>query len=128
MVGEFLFLYEDVSMIEHEKSKQGLAVSQVVDVASLVQYNDGAVVSRILMKNEAGTVTLFSFDQGQILSEHTAPFDALVHVIDGQAEFIIGGKTFELSAGQMILMPADIPHAVNAVKRFKMVLTMLKKK
>lgn len=95
-------------------------------VADLLSYQEGAIVSRILTKKPTGSVTLFAFDQGQSLSEHTAPFDALVHLLDGEAEVTIGGVPHLLGAGQVILMPADIPHALRAVHRFKMVLTMLR--
>jgi len=95
-------------------------------VVDLLAYQEGAIVSRILAKKPTGSVTVFAFDQGQSLSEHTAPFDALVHLLDGEAEITIGGKPHLLAAGQVILMPADIPHAVRAVRRFKMILTMLR--
>ena len=97
-------------------------------LADLIDYQTGSVVSRQLVRNEAGTVTLFAFDEGQSLSEHTTPFDALVQIIDGQAELIIGGAAVPATAGQMVLMPADVPHAVRARQRFKMLLTMLKAK
>jgi quercetin dioxygenase-like cupin family protein len=100
--------------------------SDVLRVAELVAYADGAVVSRTLLKSKAGNVTLFAFDADQGLSEHAAPFDALVHVLDGRGEFTIGGRAHEVGAGEAILMPANIPHAVRAVGRFKMLLTMLR--
>ncbi|HTX91724.1 MAG TPA: cupin domain-containing protein [Anaerolineales bacterium] len=100
--------------------------SEVLHVAALVEYQDGSVVSRQISKAEGGNVTLFAFDEGQELSEHTAPYDALVHVLDGEAEIRIGGNPFTLGSGDAILMPANIPHAVRAVKRFKMLLTMIK--
>ena len=114
-------------MTAEEMPKPRMQASQAFDLAGLVEYGQGAVVSRTLIENEAGTVTLFAFDEGQGLSEHTAPFDALVQVVDGQGEFIIGGKSCAVSAGQIILMPADVPHAVRATTRFKMLLTMLRK-
>jgi quercetin dioxygenase-like cupin family protein len=95
-------------------------------VAALADYQTCAVVSRQITKAEGGNVTLFAFDEGQELSEHTAPFDALVHVLDGEAEIKIAGQTFRLEAGEAILMPADQPHAVRAIKKFKMLLTMIK--
>jgi quercetin dioxygenase-like cupin family protein len=91
-----------------------------------VSYADGSVVSRTLKKNEGGTVTLFSFDTGQGLSEHSAPFDAIVQILDGEAELTIGGKTITAVAGEMVIMPANIPHALEAKKRFKMMLIMVK--
>ncbi|MBI2922988.1 MAG: cupin domain-containing protein [Planctomycetes bacterium] len=91
-----------------------------------VAYGEGAVVSRTLVQNTAGTVTLFAFDKGQELSEHTAPFDALVQVLDGEARISVGGKPHAVAAGEAILMPANVPHALRATKRFKMLLTMLR--
>ena len=100
--------------------------SEILDVAALVETQTGSVVSRQITKSEAGNVTLFAFDAGQELSEHTAPFDALVHVLDGQAEIRISGQPFLLQAGQAIVMPANEPHALRAVTPFKMLLTMIK--
>ena len=102
------------------------AVAQPIDIAGSVSYADGSVVSRTLKKNEGGTVTLFSFDAGQGLSEHSAPFDAIVQILDGEAELTIGGKTITAGVGEMVIMPADIPHALEAKKRFKMMLIMVK--
>jgi quercetin dioxygenase-like cupin family protein len=101
--------------------------SQVLRMAELVNYQDGSVVSRQLTKADAGNVTLFAFDKEQELSEHTAPFHALVHVLDGEAEIRISSKAFNLKAGDAIIMPADEPHAVKAISRFKMLLTMIRK-
>ena len=101
--------------------------SQVLHMADLATYQEGSVVSRQITKDEAGNVTLFAFDEGQELSEHTAPFDALVHVLDGQAEVKISGTPFELNTGDAIIMPADEPHALRAVTKFKMLLTMIRK-
>ena len=115
-------------MADNKAVKSKIQESQTLDLAGLVEYNEGAVVSRTLIENDAGTVTLFAFDAGQGLSEHAAPFDALVQVIDGQGEFVIGGKSCQVGSGQIILMPANIPHAVRAIGRFKMLLTMLRKK
>jgi quercetin dioxygenase-like cupin family protein len=98
-------------------------VSRVVD---LVSYQSGAVVSRIVVKRDAGNVTLFAFDAGQELSEHTAPYDALVQVLDGEAAIAIAGRPYRVQAGDMIVMPAHQPHAVKAVSRFKMLLTMIR--
>ncbi len=99
--------------------------SEILKIAGLAAYQDGAVVSRQITKSAAGNVTLFAFDEGQELSEHTAPFDALVHILEGTAEIRISGEAFALEAGEAIIMPADAPHAVRAVKRFKMLLTMI---
>lgn len=101
--------------------------SEILHMNDLVAYQEGSVVSRQITKAEAGNVTLFAFDQDQELSEHTAPFDALVHVLDGEAEVRISGKLFHLKAGDAIIMPADEPHALKATSRFKMLLTMIRK-
>ena len=100
--------------------------AQILRIAELVDYQDGSVVSRIVVKAETGNVTLFAFDENQELSEHTAPFDALVHVLDGDIEITISGARFQLSAGDAIIMPAGEAHAVKAVTRFKMLLTMIR--
>lgn len=91
-----------------------------------VKYADGSVVSKIVLKNDAGSLTLFSFDKGQVLSEHTAPFDAVVQVIEGVAEVLVAGKSHLLMAGESIIMPANVAHAIKAVERFKMQLVMIK--
>jgi quercetin dioxygenase-like cupin family protein len=98
----------------------------VTAVAEHVRYQDGAVVSREIVRTPAGSVTLFAFDEGQGLSEHTAPFDALVQVVDGEAEITISGKPHRVQGGEMILMPAGEPHALKALKKFKMILTMVR--
>ncbi len=99
---------------------------RVARMAGLVDYQAGSVVSRTVIEKETGTCTLFAFDEGQGLSEHTAPFDALVSLLDGEAEITISGKPFHLKEGDMIIMPADEPHALKAVKKFKMMLVMIK--
>jgi quercetin dioxygenase-like cupin family protein len=100
--------------------------SEILNFVSMVDYQTGAVVSRQITKAEAGNVTLFAFDQGQELSEHTAPYDALVHVLDGEAEIRISGKPFMLKAGDAIIMPANDPHALKAITKYKMLLTMIR--
>ena len=100
--------------------------SEAVRVSDLVHYQDGSTVSREIVKKPTGTVTAFAFDTEQGLSEHTAPFDALVHVLEGDAEISIAGKLHRLQSGEMILMPAGQPHALKALKRFKMILTMIR--
>lgn len=109
-----------------EPQKRTLDPSTPVHLGAMVDYAEASIVSRILAKNSAGNVTLFSFDQGQSLSEHSTPFDALVQVIEGKVELVIGGKPLTAKAGEVVLMPANIPHAVNAAERFKMLLIMLK--
>jgi quercetin dioxygenase-like cupin family protein len=95
-------------------------------LVDLIDYQDGSVVSKTLIKKDTGTVTVFAFDQYQGLSEHTAPFDAMVVVVDGTVEITISGNPMVLSKGQMIIMPANEPHALKAVERFKMMLIMIK--
>jgi quercetin dioxygenase-like cupin family protein len=110
---------------EKEKDPQGL-VAEVNRLADLVAYQRGSVVSRTIIDKKAGTVTLFSFEEGQGLSEHTAPFDALVYLLDGKAEVSISGKPLHLREGEMTIMPANQPHALKAVTKFKMLLTMIR--
>ncbi len=100
--------------------------ARVLHTAELVSYQEGAVVSRTLINQKTGTVTLFAFDAGQELSEHTAPYDALVQVLDGETEISIAGQPFQLKAGDAIIMPANDPHAVKALTKFKMMLTMIR--
>lgn len=100
--------------------------SQVLHMAEMVSYQDGSVVSRQITKADGGNVTLFAFDINQGLSEHTAPFDALVHILEGEAEVTISGKPFQLKIGDAIIMPANEPHALKAVQKFKMLLTMIR--
>lgn len=92
----------------------------------LLDYQEGSIVSRTLIDKKAGTVTLFAFDEGQGLSEHTAPFDALVHIIDGEAEITLSGNAIQMKGGEMVVMPANQPHALRALTRFKMILIMIK--
>jgi len=96
------------------------------NLSSLIEYQGGSVVSKEVIKKEKGTVTLFAFDKGQGLSEHIAPFDALVYIFDGQAEINIAGRQYSLKAGQIIIMPANKPHSLKAVERFKMLLVMIR--
>lgn len=111
---------------ETASKTKGLPGAQVARVSELVQYQDGAVVSREIVKRPTGNVTLFAFDAGQGLSEHTAPFDALAQVVEGDAEISISGQSHRVQGGEMILMPAGQPHALKALQRFKMVLTMIR--
>ena len=101
-------------------------ISNPTTILSLVSYQNGSVVSRTLVKKEAGTVTLFAFDEGQSLSEHTAPFDAMVQVLEGETEITISGTPYTLKPGELIIMPANEPHAVKALTKFKMLLTMIR--
>lgn len=102
--------------------------SEVLHLADLASYQDGSVVSRQITKAEAGNITLFAFDTDQELSEHTAPFDALLHVLDGDARITISGQSYSLRTGDAIILPANEPHAVKALTRFKMLLTMIRSK
>jgi quercetin dioxygenase-like cupin family protein len=101
-------------------------VGKVVNLANLLDYQEGAVVSRTVIDKKTGTVTVFAFDQGQGLSEHTAPFDALVYVLDGEAMITVAGVESRVAAGEMLIMPANKPHALRASKRFKMMLVMIR--
>ncbi|MEA2207103.1 MAG: hypothetical protein QOE77_3879 [Blastocatellia bacterium] len=107
-------------------SDEQTSSAAVQSLTGLLQYQNGSIVSRVLLKNQGGTVTLFAFDEGEGLSEHTAPFAALVLVIDGEAEVEIAGKAHRVSSGETITLPANVPHAVRAATRFKMMLTMLR--
>ena len=100
---------------------------QVKNLSDLVKYQENAVVSSEIIKKDAGTVTVFAFDKGQGLSEHTAPFDALVNIIDGRAEVSISGELFTVKEGEMIIMPANKPHSMKGMEKFKMLLVMIKK-
>ena len=104
----------------------GSLLSRVANMAGLVDYQAGSVVSRTVIDKPAGTLTLFAFDAGQGLSEHTAPYDALVYLLDGRAEITISGKPYKLKQGDMLIMPANLPHALKAAARFKMLLVMVK--
>lgn len=95
-------------------------------MANMIDYSEGGIVSSQVLKSKAGNITLFSFDKGQGLSEHSAPFDAFVQILDGNAEIRIGGKPLNLKAGESIIMPANITHALQATEKFKMLLTMIK--
>lgn len=105
---------------------KGLPPSEVFTLNELVDYQEGSVISRQLLKRDKGNVTLFAFDKGEGLSEHTAPFDAVVQVLEGEVEITISGKPYKLSAGEMLIMPANEPHGLKALERFKMQLVMIR--
>jgi quercetin dioxygenase-like cupin family protein len=111
-----------------KKAAQQTLLARPAVLKKLIGYQKGSVVSQELVAKKTGTVTIFAFDQGQGLSPHSAPYDALVQVVDGKAEITIGGKKHLVNTGEMLLMPAGVPHAVKAVSRFKMVLTMIRSK
>ncbi len=100
--------------------------AKAVRLTDLIEYQEGSVVSRTILDKKAGTVTLFAFDQGQGLSEHTAPYDAIVHVLEGEVQVTISGKPIKVLQGEMALMPAGKPHALTALSKFKMLLTMIR--
>jgi len=110
-----------------KNSRKLLETSKSFELKKLIEYSKDSIVSRTIAESKAGSLTVFAFDGGQGLSEHSAPFDAIVQVIDGNGELIIGGSPVKVSAGQIIIMPANVPHAVRAVRKFKMLLTMIKK-
>jgi quercetin dioxygenase-like cupin family protein len=101
-------------------------LSHLIHLKEVVNYEEGSIVSRTIVEKNTGTVSLFSFAEGQGLGEHTAPFDALVYVYDGEAEVVITGKPFKLQAGDFIVMPANNPHSLKAIKNFKMMLIMIR--
>jgi quercetin dioxygenase-like cupin family protein len=114
-------------MKEHRSGSGGSTqVGSVERLVDLVEYQPQSIVSRTIIEKDTGTVTLFAFSQEQSLSEHTAPFDALVYILDGKAEVTISGQAFPLKQGDMIIMPANEPHAVKALQNFKMMLTMVR--
>ena len=111
---------------ETSAKPKDLPGAHVANVLGLVNYQDGAVVSREIVKKPTGNVSIFAFDEGQGLSEHTAPFDALVQVLEGEVEITIAGQAHRLQGGEMMLMPAGQPHALKAGTKFKMILTMIR--
>jgi len=111
---------------QQAQTKSEMPVAEVVRLADLVNYQEGAVVSRTLLKRATGTVTLFAFDEGQGLSEHTAPFDAVAHLLAGEAEIAVSGKPLRTKAGEAVLMPTNQPHSLKALSKFKMLLTMIR--
>ncbi len=111
---------------EQKKNDKAMATAQILKMFSLAEYQENSIVSRTLIDKKAGTVTFFAFDQGQGLSEHVAPFDAMVSILDGEAEVAISGKAFHLRDGEMIILPANKPHALKAITKFKMMLIMIK--
>ncbi len=114
--------------MEHEETRAGAEklAAQVMRLTELADYQKDSIVSRTIIDKKTGTVTFFAFDEGQGLSEHTTPFDALVYLLDGEAEIVISAKAFHLKEGEMIIMPANHPHSLKATKKFKMMLTMIR--
>lgn len=112
--------------MERNRGKKGFADAQVVRLADLADYQEGSVVSRAIIDRKSGTVTFFAFDKEQGLSEHTAPYDALIYLLEGEADVVVSGKPTRVREGEMVILPANKPHALRAVKRFKMILTMIR--
>ena len=110
----------------NKEQNNGKYKARVFTLSEMIEYQDGTIVSKTLIDTETGTVTIFAFDRGEGLSEHTAPYDAMVQILDGEAEINISGKLFTLETDQMIIMPADEPHSLHASSKFKMLLTMIK--
>ncbi len=121
-----VFAPADSDRRQSSRTKGEIVPAEADRLVELAGYQEGSVVSRVLIRRSTGNVTLFAFDEGQELSEHTAPFDALVHVLEGKAEIVITGKSFQLGAGEVILMPANRPHALRAISKFKMLLIMIR--
>ena len=117
---------ESLKMSSTTTGRLEMAEAQAFPLLGLVNYQEGSVVSRVILKREKGNITVFAFDEGQVLSEHTSPFDALVQVIEGESEVTVAGKPIALRSGDIVLLPAGKPHAVKATTRFKMVLTMVR--
>ena len=114
-------------MVEETGAEKEEIKARVLSAKDLVSYQEGSVVSREIVSGNAGTVSVFAFDEGEGLSEHTAPFDALVHVLDGEVEVTIAGNPLHLGEGEIVIMPAGSPHSLKALSRFKMVLTLIKR-
>ena len=106
--------------------KKGIELAKVLNLEALIDYQEGSVVSKTLIDKEVGTITLFAFDEGQGLSEHTAPYDALVYIVDGKAKITISKKDYTLEKGEFLVMPANDPHALKAIERYKMMLIMIR--
>ena len=132
-IGEYLYVYKN---IVDEKLKQNFKndnsmndffeKGSIFNMPEMIDYSEGGIISKQVLKNNSGNISLFSFDKGQGLSEHTAPFDAVVEILEGEAVVTIGGEPLFLQAGQTVIMPANIPHSLFAKQRFKMLLTMIK--
>jgi quercetin dioxygenase-like cupin family protein len=115
-----------VSSEDKKQAVLGACLGQSQNLAALIEYADDSVVSKTILNKPVGTITLFAFDKGQGLSEHTSPYDAVVQVLEGSSQINIGGKAVEVSAGELIVMPANVPHALDAQERFKMLLIMIR--
>jgi quercetin dioxygenase-like cupin family protein len=118
--------YEPPKHEDKTDKKREELKGKVIQLKELVSYADGAVASRMIISRKAGNITIFSFDENEGLSEHTAPFDAVVTILEGECEVWVAGQTFLMKSGETIIFPANIPHALSAITRFKMILTMIK--
>ena len=112
--------------MDGNKEQKSVAGAQVAKLVDLADYQEGSIVSRTIINRKAGTVTFFAFDEGQGLSEHTAPYDALIYLLDGEADIVISGKATRVEQGEMIVIPAKKPHTLRAAKKFKIILTMIR--
>ncbi|MCP1715964.1 quercetin dioxygenase-like cupin family protein [Methanocalculus alkaliphilus] len=110
---------------KHDKNREELK-GKVLSLPDLVDYQEGTVASRMVINNKAGSITIFSFDEDEGLSEHTAPYDAVVTILDGECEVWIAGETFQMKEGETIIFPANVPHALSAITKFKMTLVMIR--
>ncbi len=111
---------------EQQDAKRKELYAKVIHLKDLVNYSDGTVASRMIISRKAGNITIFSFDENEGLSEHTAPFDAVVTILDGECEVWVSGQTYQMKVGDTIIFPANVPHALSAITKFKMSLTMIK--
>src|SRR5579864_6316090 len=111
---------------QQAQGKREMPIAEVVRLIDLVDYQEGSVVSRTVVNRAKGTVTLFAFDEGEGISEHTAPFDAIAHVLEGESEITVSGKSLRTTAGEAVLLPANQPHSLKALNKFKMLLTMIR--
>jgi quercetin dioxygenase-like cupin family protein len=122
---EIMVDYKQENPDKHDKKREEL-LAKVLDLKELVSYQDGTVASRMIVNNKAGSITVFSFDENEGLSEHTAPYDAVVTILDGECEVWVAGQTLQMKEGQTIIFPANAPHALGAITKFKMTLTMIR--
>lgn len=123
-IGAYLCITKNIKDCDMQTNE--FEKARIYNLSESVEYSDHGIVSKTILKKQTGNISVFSFDKGEGLSEHTAPFDAMIIVIDGKGEIIIGGEPFNLEAGQSIIMPGNVPHSVNAIEKFKMILIMIR--
>jgi quercetin dioxygenase-like cupin family protein len=126
IVSKIIPLSEDSSPSRPRSKQETLPKAEPIHLIQLASYEDNAIVSRTLINRNCGTITIFAFDQGQGLSEHTSPYDAFVQILEGGAEIAVAGKHFPVSEGEVVILPANQPHALTALSKFKMLLTMIR--